>query len=377
MRLSCSVLLAAMVVSACGEARHGDPTPVPVVIAIAQTGTARDTLTGLGHVEGAVTVTVHAQVAGQLLSLGFAEGRPVTQGQVIAKLDPRPLTATLAQDEAVLARDLAVEANARDTLVRNAPLEGVGIASAQQVAGYRAGAAQAAAAVAGDRAAIMRDRLTLAYATIRAPIAGMAGIRMVDPGNIVSPTDSNGIVTISRIEPANVVFALPQAALASVQAAMAGGHRVSVDALGPDGLAIDSGVLSVLDNRVDPASGMVLLKAGFPNRAHRLWPGAQISARVVLAATPDVIRIPASALQSGPSGAYVWVVGNDNRAGVRPVTPGSRLGETIVITHGLSGGERVVSDGQFGLVAGARVAAAPASPMARRHDDPARLGLVP
>lgn len=370
-------LLATIALSGCGGGKAPEPPPSSVAIATAQSATVSDRLTGLGHVEAMNTVTVHAQMAGQLLSLGFAEGQPVAKGQIIARIDPRPLLATLAQDQAALARDMAALANARQTLARNAPLVGAGVASVQDMARYQTGAAQAAATVAGDRASIERDRLMLAYATIRAPIAGVAGIRMVDPGNVVTPTDPNGIVTISQIEPAYIVFSLPQAALASVQQAMANGQQVMVEAQAPGGQTLDRGCLAVIDNRIDPATGMVLLKARFANATHQLWPGAQVNARIELAAQPNTVTIPASALQSGPAGAYVWVVGADQRVRQRQIATGIRNGDSVAIPRGLAAGEKVVSDGQFGLTTGSRVIVASSTSAPQRQDDPAHLGLVP
>ncbi|MDE1914546.1 MAG: efflux RND transporter periplasmic adaptor subunit [Sphingomonadales bacterium] len=354
--------------------------PAPVALAAALAGPQSLTLSGLGHVQGFDTASVRAQTSGKLIAINFTEGQTVHIGQALARIDPRPLQATLAQDEATLARDRAAQANAVDSLARSAPLVAQGLASAQQVEGYRSQAAQFAATVAGDRAAIERDRLTLAYTMIRAPISGVIGVRQIDAGNLVSPTDANGIAVIAQVQPITVLFTLPQSAIIDVRAAMAkaGTTGLAVDALAQgSGRVLDRGRLTVIDNRIDDASGTVTLKAVFPNAVRMLWPGELITARVTLGQLASAITVPASALQSGPGGAYVWIVGNDGRAAMRPVTSGPRVGDRVVITHGLRGGERVVTDGQFGLTPGAPVTAlqggSPPRPL--KMDDPERLGL--
>jgi len=361
---------------AAGSGAHA----VPVTIAPALVGPQILTLSGLGHVQGFDTATVRAQTGGQILSVGFAEGQTVRAGQALAQIDPRPLQATLAQDEAALARDRAAQANASDNLTRSAPLVAQGLASAQQVEGYKSQATELAAAVAGDRAMIQRDRLTLAYATIRAPISGVIGVRQIDPGNVVNPSDPTGIATIAQIQPIAVMFTLPQSAIAKIRAAMtaAGAAGLSVDALAQgNGQVLDSGRLTVIDNRVDDASGTVMLKAIFPNARKLLWPGELITARVTLGNDANAVTVPASAIQSNPSGTYVWTVAANGRASMRPVVTGPRLGDRIIVSHGLAGGERVVTDGQFGLSPGSAVTMVGngPTPPPLKANDPERLGL--
>lgn len=356
--------------------------PVPVAVAIAARGPQALTLSGLGHVQGLDTASARAQTSGQILSVSFTEGQSVAAGQPLAQIDPRPLQATVAQDMAALARDRAALANAQDNVTRSAPLVSQGLASAQQVEAYRSQAAQLAAAVAGDRAAIQRDRLTLAYTVIRAPIAGVTGVRQVDPGNIVSPTDATGIVTVAQVQPIAIVFTLPQSAITSIRAAMdaAGAAGVGVDALAQGGgQVLDHGRLLVIDNHVDDASGTVTLKAIFPNAVRRLWPGQLVTAQVTLGKAPDAVTVPASAIQNSPGGSYVWIVGADGAVAMRPVVTGARLDNRFIITSGLKGGEKVVTDGQFGLTKGAHVridrvgAQGAAQPL--RADNPDALGL--
>jgi multidrug efflux system membrane fusion protein len=373
---------ACLALAGCGDhaATQGAKPLAPVALAPALVGPQVLTLSGLGHVQGFDTAAARAQTSGQLLSISFTEGQTVHTGQALAQIDPRPLQTALAQDEAALARDRAAQANAADTLMRSAPLVAQGLASAQQVQGYKSQAAQLAATVAGDRAAIERDRLTLAYTTIRAPISGVIGVRQIDAGNVVSPTDATGIATIAQVQPIAVLLTLPQSAITQIRQAMAaaGPAGLGVDALAQgSGQVLDHGRLTVIDNHIDDASGTVTLKAVFPNAARLLWPGELVTARVALGRMDSAITVPASAIQSNPSGSYVWVVAANGQVAMRPVATGARLGNRIVISHGLAGGERVVTDGQFGLSPGARVGVAGNGPSAQpmKMDDPERLGL--
>lgn len=368
-----------------GCSAHAAPkdgkAPAPVSIAIATRGSQAETLSGLGHVEGLDTASARAQTSGEILSVSFTEGQTVRAGQPLAQIDPRPLQATLAQDEAALARDQAALSNAADNVKRTAPLVQQGLASAQQVETYRSQASQLRAAVAGDRATIQRDRLTLAYTTIRAPIAGVTGVRHIDPGNVVSPADPAGIVTIAQVQPIAVTFSLPQSAIAAIRAAMTNGGTsgVAVDAVAQEnGQVLDHGRLSVIDNHVDDGSGTVLLKAVFPNSARLLWPGQQLTARVTLGNTPNAVLVPASAIQRNPKGSFVWILDERGRAVMRPVVAGPLSGGEIAVTRGLAGGEHVVTDGQFGLSEGAPVmVASQSTSMPLKADNPDQLGLQP
>ena len=313
----------------------------PVTAAIAQRQDEPITLGGLGHVQGLNTAPARAQTGGQIQKILFVEGGEVRAGDPIAQIDPRPLQATVAQDQANLGRDQAALAKAIEDLARNTPLLSAGLASAQQIDADKSQAAQFRAAVAGDEAVITRDRLQLDYTNIRAPISGVAGLRMVDAGNLVTPNDPQGIVTIVQIEPIAVLFTLPQADLPTVRAAMAeaGKSGLSVDALDQTSSAkLDGGRLELVNNQVDAASGTFVLKAIFPNAAKRLWPGEFVNVRLTLGVQRQAVTTPATALQRGPSGAYVWVIDGAGQAHTRPVTPGAVLGDRSIIQSGLAGG---------------------------------------
>lgn len=356
------------------------PPPAPVTVAVVETGAQPMIVTGLGHVQGFNTAVARAQTSGQLIRVHFAEGQGVRAGQPLAEIDPRPLQATLAQDMSTLARDRAALVNAQDQVKRYAPLVAQGLASAQQVETFRAQAAQLAATVTGDQATIARDQLTLGYTTIRAPIAGVTGVRLVDVGNVVSPADQAGLVTIAQVQPIAVTFTLPQASIGEVRAALSKTGKVGlpVEAVGEgQGGKLDQGRLSVVDNRIDPTSGSILLKALFPNGKRLLWPGQLITARLTLGVSPDTVTVPASAVQRGPKGTYVWIVDPQGKAAMHPVAMGRTLGERIAVAKGLNGGERVITDGQFGLQAGQLVRIVPASTQAApiKSDNPDQLGI--
>jgi multidrug efflux system membrane fusion protein len=352
----------------------------PVTIAVAARSDVPIALTGLGRASGFFTASARAQTSGLITSLSFVEGDTVTAGQPLAQIDPRPLQAQLAQDEAVLARDRATLAGARDVLERTIPLVAQGLASAQQLVAYRTQVAQWEASVSGDRAVVARDRLSLAYATIRAPIAGVTGVRAIDPGNLVSPNDPAGIVTIAQVQPISVLFNVPQNALPAIQAALAqsAGPGLTVEAFasGPGG-KLDAGRLRVINNRIDDGSGTIQLKAVFPNANKRIWPGQQIVARLIVGRSADAIMVPAAAIQRNPAGAFVWLVDGASKVRLQPVTTGTAIGDRIMITSGLHGGEKVVIDGQFGLTAGRKVTVATtgAAPATAHTDDPDRLGI--
>jgi len=375
------VLPALLLTSACTGRDTAEATvPTPVAVATATLGPHAMTLSGLGHVQGLMTASARAQTSGQILSVSFVEGQTVRADMPLARIDPRPLQAMLAQSMAALARDQAALANARDNVARSAPLVEQGLASVQQVETYRSQAAQLAAAIAGDRALIQRDRLALAYATIRAPITGITGIRLIDPGNVVSPNDATGIVTVTQIQPIAVIFTVPQSAIAAIRAAMvtAGPTGLHVAALAQaDESPLDQGHLITIDSRVDAGTGMIALKAIFPNANRQLWPGQQITARVTLQQT-RAVTVPASAIQNNPNGSFVWIVGKPGRVSIRQVKTGPQLGDRVVIAKGLSGGETVVTDGQFALRPDTRVTVAGSANTAPlKSDNPATLGLQP
>jgi multidrug efflux system membrane fusion protein len=257
-----------------------------------------------------------------------------------------------AQDEAQLA-------NARLDLARYQKLVANNYASAQQADTARAQVAQFQALVQQDQAQIDTARTNLGYTTITAPIDGLTGIRLVDPGNIVHAVDATGIVVITQLQPISVVFTLPQQALPAVAQAMAAGSApvlaLAQDAPGHPAQVLDTGTLAVLDNQVDTTTGTIKLKATFPNAAHRLWPGGFVGVRLRTNIARDATTVPPAAVQRGPRGPYVFVIAPGNTATRQPVTIGYEDQDVAIISSGVKPGDKVVVDGASRLSDGTKV----------------------
>jgi multidrug efflux system membrane fusion protein len=334
---------------------------VPVLVATAETRDVPIWLDGLGTVQASATVTVKPQVDGMLSEVRFHEGQDVHVGDVLARIDPRTYQAALDQAVAKKAQDAANLANARVDLARYAKLAVTAYTSAQQADTQRATVAQLEAQVAQDQAQIDNAKAQLSYTTIQAPIDGRTGIRQVDQGNIVHAADTTGIVVITTLRPIAVVFTLPQQDLPAVAVAQARGTP-EVEALpqGAEGqvgsvAALDRGTLAVLDNQVDPATGTIKLKASFPNDRMQLWPGGFVTVRLHVDTRHDAIVVPPAAVQRGPLGTYVYVVGDALTAIRRTVTIGHEDVRASIVEAGLRPGERVVVDGAARLSDGRAV----------------------
>jgi multidrug efflux system membrane fusion protein len=356
--------------------------PVPVAVTQVASGDTPDALTGLGQVQAFNTAIARAEVSGQIVKVAFTEGQQVAKGALIAEIDPRPLQATLAQDEANVARDQAALTNAQAVLARDTQVSPQGLVSEQQVQAQQSQVAQLKATVAADQAAAQRDRVQLEFASVRAPISGVTGLRLIDIGNLVGPTDPQGLVTISQIQPIAVLFTLPQSALPAIRAAMAaaGSKQLEVDALGQGdaGKEIDVGRLALINNQVDQASGTITLKAVFPNAQRLLWPGESVRGRLILGRQADGLTVPTSVIQRGASGTYAWVVAANGAAALRPIQVGETLGDRTVIQGGLKAGETVVTDGQFALTPGAHVTLVQhAGAASIKNTGQDALGLIP
>lgn len=331
------------------------PAAVPATVQPAQLADVPRVLLGVGTVQARRTVTVRTQVDGRLDSIGFTEGQEVRAGQVLARIDPRALRAQLEQARAAKARDQAQLADARLELRRAAALVDAGAASRQSLDTQRALVGQLSAAVQADSAQIDYAQVQLGYATIRAPIGGLAGARLVDPGNIVHASDPAGLVVINQIDPIDVAFSLPGESVQVINQARARGPlRVLAYAPGQSRPEA-SGTLVLVNNQVDAASGTIALKARFANPRHLLWPGQYLRVRLVLGHWHDAVTVPDSAVQRGQAGSYVYVVDARHRAQERPVRVGQEQDGVAVIAEGLKAGERVVVDGQYKLSPGALV----------------------
>jgi len=341
-----------------GGAKSGRAAADRVIPVIAVPAVVRDVpvyLDGLGTVTAYKTVNVRAQVGGRLDKVAYREGQTVKKGEVLAQIDPRPFAIALHQAEAAHARDEAQLSGAKRNLER---FEGVGaqrLIPQQQVDDQRALVDQLTGTVAADKAAIENARLQLDYARITSPIDGVTGVRLVDPGNLVSTTDANGIVVVTQMDPIAVLFTLPQDALPDVSREQAKG-ALKVEARSRDGgQLLGTGDLALIDNLINTGTATMRLKAIFANPQRLLWPNQFVKARLQLTVRKDALVIPAVAVQRGPQGTFVYVASDDGRAAMRPVTVERIEGESAIVAKGLTAGEKVVSEGQNQLRPGARV----------------------
>lgn len=308
-------------------------------------------LTGLGTVQGFNTVTVRTRVDGQINQIAFKEGQFVKEGDLIAQVDPRPFQAVLDQANAKKTQDEANLANAQRDLARSTKLGE--FATKQTVDTQTANVEQLKAQIAADEAAIFNAKTQLDYASIRAPISGVTGIRQVDVGNIVNAATQTGIVTIAQVEPISVIFTAPEGQLPDIAAALRAGET-KVTALTADGRKVLSeGTLSLMNNQVDTTSGTIRLKATFDNKDHALWPGLSVSTRLLVNTLKDAVVIPDDAIQHGPDGLYTYAVADGSKAEVRKLKVGPSTNGKTLVDSGVKAGEQVVTRGQYRVQPGA------------------------
>ena len=327
---------------------------VPVTVATAVVKTVPVEVRIIGNVEAYSTVSVKAQLAGEVEQAFFKEGQDVKKGERLFTLDPRPYQATLQQLEANLARDQAQWENAQAQEERYTKLFQSGIVSKEQYDAFRTNADALAASVRADQAAIERAKVDLSYCFIVSPIDGRTGSLLVYPGNVVKDNDTV-LVVINQIHPIYVTFSVPEQYLLEIRKYRASGP-LKVEAVIPDDLRpAAQGVLTFIDNAVDRTTGTIKLKATFANPDNRLWPGQFVNVVLKLTSQPNVVVVPSEAVQTGQSGQYVFVIQPDLTAESRPVVPGSIVGGETVIEKGLRAGEKVVTDGQLRLAPGVKV----------------------
>jgi multidrug efflux system membrane fusion protein len=337
------------------KAQHGPPPAVPVTVAEAVSMDVPVMLSEIGTVEAFNTVSVTARVGGQLLSVGFDEGRDVDKGHVLFQIDPAPYQADLDQALANLERDRAKQAEAEADAARYAELVKKDYVTKQDYDSYVATAAAAKATVQADEAAVQSARLNLDYCTIRAPIAGRTGNLLVKEGNLITANSPNSLVTINQIAPLYVSFTIPEQQLADVRRYSRRG-KLAVRAFpAADSANLHTGALTFIDNAVDEQTGTILLKATFPNVDREFWPGQFVHVDLILTKQLHATVVPASAVQASQQGDYVYVLGPDDTAELRPVVQGTRLDDKVVIETGVKPGERVVTDGQLRITPGAKV----------------------
>lgn len=370
-----------------GAGRGGSGGPaVPVTTAKVVERAIPVTIETVGTAEAVQTVQVHAQVAGQLSAVLFAEGQEVKKDQLLFTIDPRPFEAAVAQAQALLARDTATASNAAAEQARFQDLYNRGLIPKDQYEAQNATASSAAATLQADRAAVDVAQLNLQYTKITAPIGGRTGSLGVHTGDLIRANDTNPMVVINQMTPIYITFAVPGRYLQDIHGNP--GHKaLAVDATGqssvPPGAqppapalatpdvpqAISSGPtehgsVSFIDNAVDPSTDTIKLKATFPNADRLLWPGLFLRVTLFLSTEGNAIVVPMSAVQVSQNGDFVYVVKPDQTVEMRPVTLQRQQGEEMVIAKGLAAGETVVTDGQLRLTPGARVSEPGAGPSA-------------
>jgi membrane fusion protein, multidrug efflux system len=331
--------------------------PLPVVMKPAASGSIDVILKGLGTVTPLATVTVRTQISGQLVKVNFTEGQMVNQGDLLAVIDPRPYQVALEQAEGQLIQAQAQLKEAEIDLERYKTLSTQDSISKQQVDAQQALVLQYQGMEKTNQAAVDSAKLNLVYCHITAPVTGRVGLRLVDEGNYVTPTDANGLVILAQVKPVTVIFTLPEDTIPEVVKQVRAGQTIPVDAYNRDSTAkIASGKLSTIDNTVDPTTGTFKLRAIFPNADEALFPNQFVNASMLLDVQKDATIIPTSAVERGQQGSFVYVVGADNKVSARTVTLGTVEGENVAVT-GVKAGENVVVDGADRLKDGMEVVA--------------------
>jgi len=353
-----------------------DQAPVPVDVATAEREDFPVYLNGLGVAQAWNTVTIRVRVDGQIDKINFQEGQMVNQGDLLLQIDPRPYQAALDQAAAKKALDEALLANSKHDLERYSKVGTLAV-SQQQIDTQAALVKQQEAQVKADQGAIDNAQVQLGYTTITAPIAGRMGFRLVDRGNIVHANDQTGVAVITQIQPIAVVFTAPEEELPRINTALKGGP-LPVTALTSDGKAeLDKGTLALVDNQVDIATGSIRLKAKFDNPDLKLWPGLTVATRLQIETLKSSVVVPDIAVQRGPDGLFVYVVGDGNKVEMHKVDASVIQDGKAVISSGIDAGQRVVTSGSYRLqpgtpveirhgeepnsIAGKRSAASPAS----------------
>jgi multidrug efflux system membrane fusion protein len=331
------------------------PAPVSVTVAAVARETVPVRLRAIGNVEAYLTVAVKARVDGQIVDVNFREGQPVRKGEVLFRIDPRPYEAALRQAEANALRDRAARDQARSQERRYQELLAKNFISKDAYSQMLTNAETAEATAKASTAALENARLNLEYCTIRSPLDGYVGKVLLQAGNLVRASDTNPLVVINQVKPIYVSFAVPEQFLPEIRkynaAAPLPVDVIPTDPAGPR----PSGKLIFIDNAVDPSTGTIRMRAQFENADVALWPGQFVSVSVKIYEQPDAIVIPSQAVQNGPDGQYVYVVGADSLAEVRRIQVQRADGERTIVASGLQPGEQIVTRGQLRLAPKTRV----------------------
>jgi multidrug efflux system membrane fusion protein len=337
---------------------EGADAPIPVTVMPVEQKDVPVYLTSLGTVQALNTVTINAQVSGQIQSINFKEGQEVKTGDVIAQIDPRTFQAALDQAVAKQKQDAAQLSASASTLRRYEDLIKQHFVAAQDLENQRQTVAQQQALVAADAAAVASAKVQLGYTRIVAPIDGIAGIRQVDVGNLVTANATTGFVVLTQVHPINVIFTLPEQNLEQVRSGQVE-SPLAVTALDrTDSHVIADGTLKVIDNQIDTTTGTFKLKSEFTNEKNTLWPGQFVNVRVQTRTVKGGLVVPATSVQRGPDGSYVYALQADNTVAMKPVTLLGDAGDNgTLVSSGVAVGDRVVTEGQFRLKPGSKVQA--------------------
>jgi multidrug efflux system membrane fusion protein len=320
-------------------------------------------LRSLGTVTAYNTVTVRSRVSGELVKVAFQEGQRVQAGDLLAQIDPRAFDVALAQARGVQQQNLAQLENARRDLKRYKALYAQDSIARQQLETQAALVHQYEGTVKSDQATVDNAKLQLTYARITAPISGRLGLRLVDEGNLVSTSDTNGLVVITQTQPIAVVFTLPETQLPQVLASVRTGHTLTVEAYDRADLRpIAMGTLETVDNQIDVTTGTVKLKARFDNADEALFPNQFVNTRLHVQTLKNAAVIPAAAVQRGSIGAFVFLLQADSTVIVQPVELGPADADMMVVKQGLKPGDQVVIEGTDRLRTGTKVEVATSAP---------------
>jgi len=339
-----------------GGGRGAQLGPVPVVVTKVARSSIPVYLNGLGNVSPYYTVTVKSRVDGQLMKLDFNEGDLVKEGQVLCEIDPRPYQVQLDIAVATLAHDQALLDNAKVDQKRYVELVKTDAIPGQQLDTQNALVAQYQGTIKQDDANIESAKLQLVYSKVTAPITGVVGLRLVDPGNIVHASDANGMITIAQLQPIAVLFTVPEDSLPDVVQKLRAGAHLPADAYNRDNSKkLASGTLVTLDNQIDNTTGTSKLKAVFDNKDNSLFPQQFVNIRLLVDTLTNQLVVPNVAVQNGQQGTFVYVVDADSIVHLKTVKVGITTETSADILSGITDGDRVVVDGTDRLIEGATV----------------------
>jgi multidrug efflux system membrane fusion protein len=329
---------------------------VPVVVATATKGDLPVFLNGLGNVTAFNTVTVRSRVDGQIVKINFTEGQYVKEGDSLVEIDPRPYQVQLEQAQGQLAKDQAQLRDVQVDYERFKLLFQEGVIPKQQLDTQQAQVGTFEGAIKADNATIDNARLLITYSHITAPISGRVGLRLVDMGNMVHATDTNGLLVITQLQPIATLFSLPQDQLPQVMARMKKGSPITVEAYDRDNTTkLATGKLLTIDNQIDTTTGTYKLKAVFDNAKNELFPNQFVNVHLLVDTKKSVVLVPTTAILRGPQGTYVFAVGSDNKVKIHIVSLAETNGNITGVTSGLNAGDVVVTDGQDKLQEGSKV----------------------